>query len=126
MSKKVKISVGIDSKGAESGSKKVNAALRKTEKHAKATGASVGRLNKTMGGFASMAKKAGGALVAYFSVKAIVSFTKSAISEFQTLETAMWRIEKQAGVMGKAWASTDYITKFSREIGRQLWDLLLK
>ena len=118
MSKKVKISVGIDSKGAESGSKKVNAALRKTERRAEATGASVGRLNRTMGGFASMAKKAGAAIIAYFSVKTIVSFSKSAISEFQTLETAMWRIEKQARVMGKAWATTDYITKFSREIGR--------
>jgi len=101
-----KISVAVDSQGAEAGSRRVNRALKGTEQQARQADRRVDALNGTMRRLGSVAKTVGAGLVAYFSVRAITNFTQTAISEFSDLETTLWRIEKQAEQMGHAWAET--------------------
>lgn len=68
--------------------------------------------------FGNVVRTVGGAIATYLSVRAITNFARTSVSEFAKMEEVLWRIERQAQLMGYAWANTEYINKFAREIGR--------
>jgi lambda family phage tail tape measure protein len=114
----VVIRVTIDSQGAESGSRRVNQSLQQTQRDSRATGREVNRLERGFSSFSRVAMGLGGVLAGALSVRAVTNFARTAISEFSDLETSLWRIERQADLMGHAWADAEYINEFAREIGR--------
>ncbi len=89
-----------------------------TNQSSKAMNKDFESVEKAAGGLSSALMKIGAAAAAYLSVTAIQRFARESIREFAALEESMWRIERQAQQMGHAWADTEYINKFAREMGR--------
>ena len=114
----VNIRITVDGSGAESGVRQVNRALSTTQRQSQATHSQVGRLERGLGGLRTAAIGVGSAFAAYFTVRTVTDFTRTAISEFSELERVQFRLQRQVELTGHAWADWEYVNDVARQLGR--------